>query len=225
MKKFKIMQENSLVEEKAEKEDDVDRYISEAAKLRGHLCLGLPLGVKMGRLGLRLLHMEDETSRDNLMVVVENNKCPVDGIQVTTGCTAGSRRLKILDHGKSAAVFYDGNSGVGFRVTTRPDFLYQALRLAIKDGIVKEGERVEEFSQVERRIMMNAFTKMSEDELLESHRVRVCGKAPLLPKIATPRVNCSRCGEEIMDGKGFKKNDAIVCDSCLYGSYFVSLDP
>ena len=206
-----------------EGKNEIDRWVGEAAKLRGHLCLGLPLGVKMGMQGLHLLNMEDKHSRDNLMVIVENNKCPVDGIQVVTGCTAGSRRLKVYDYGKSAAAFYDGKSGIGYRVTTKPDFLTQAIKLGVIDGIVKEGEPVHELSQLERKIMMNAFTKMSGDELLEAHEVRVCGKTSLLPNLLEPRTYCSHCGEEIMDGKGNKKNGSVVCDSCLYGSYYVAL--
>jgi len=203
--------------------EETDFLVNEAAKLRGHLCLGLPLGVKMGKQGLRLLHMEDKDNRDNLMVIVENNKCPVDGIQVTTGCTAGSRRLRVYDYGKSAAVFYDGRSGIGYRVTTKKDFLEHAIKLATKDGIIKEGEHVEELSQVERKVMMNAFTKMTEEELLESYEVRVSGKTSLLPNLTEPRTYCFRCGEEIMDGKGSKKNSGVVCHSCLYGPYYVTL--
>ena len=206
-----------------EEKEDIDRLVEEAAKLRGHLCLGLPLGVKMGMRGLRLLHMEDENERDSLMVIVENNKCPVDGIQVTTGCTAGSRRLKVYDYGKSAAVFYNGKTGIGYRVTTKPDFLARARKLAVSDGLIKEGQNIEELSQLEREIMMNAFTKMTGDELLDDQEVRVGGRIPLLPNLTLPRAICSHCGEEIMDGKGIKTNGTVVCDSCLYGSYYVTL--
>lgn len=202
---------------------EVDSFVKEAAKLRGHLCLGLPLGVKMGMRGLELLHMEDKSKRDNLMVVVENNKCPVDGIQVVTGCSAGSRRLRVSDYGKSAAVFYSGKTGVGYRVTTKPDFLAKAIQLAVKDGLIKSGQDVKEFSQLERKIMLNAFTKMTEDELLDYRKVRVNGKTPLLPNLTQPKANCSKCGEEIMDGKGVKTDLGIVCDSCQYGSYYSTI--
>ena len=125
----------------------IGRLVKEAAELRGHMCLGLPLGVKMGMTGLRLLDMQDHSKREHLMVVVENNKCPVDGIQVVTGCTAGSRKLRVSDYGKSAAVFYNGLSGIGYRVTTKPDFLVRAIKLAVDDGIIEKGQKVEEFSQ------------------------------------------------------------------------------
>jgi formylmethanofuran dehydrogenase subunit E len=207
----------------ATSKEEIDLLVKEAAKLRGHLCLGLPLGVKMGMKGLRLLHMEDKANRDSLMVVVENNKCPADGIQVATGCTAGSRRLRVSDYGKSAAVFYNGESGVGYRITTKPDFLARAIKLAVDDGIITNGQKIEEFSQLERKIMMNAFTKMTEDELLDAQKVRVNGKAPRLPSLTEPKSNCSRCGEEIMDGKGVRANGVVVCDSCQYGSYYAAV--
>lgn len=199
---------------------EIDRLVKEAAKLRGHLCLGLPLGVKMGMKGLRLLGMMEPSKREHLMIVVENNKCPVDGIQVATGCTAGSRKLRISDYGKSAAVFYNGLSGIGYRVTTKPDFLARAIKLAVDDGIINNGEKIEEFSQLERKIMMNAFSKVTEDELLDAQRVRMNGDTLLFPKLTQPKANCSKCGEEIMDGKGIRTNGKVVCDTCQYGSYY-----
>ena len=90
-------------------------------------------------------------------------------------------------------------------------------------GLSRKDRDVEELSQLERKIMMNAFTKMTEDELLDAHEVRVSGKIPLLPSLTQPRTTCSRCGEEIMDGKGVKTNGTVVCDSCIYGSYYVAL--
>jgi len=206
-----------------QKEDEkLDHFVKLAADLRGHMCLGLPLGVRMAMKGLELMRIDDETKRDNLMVIVENNKCPVDGIQVVTGCTAGSRKLTVYHYGKSAAVFYDGQSGKGYRVRTKPDFIDQAIRLAIKDGLMKKGEHLEELSQLERKVMMNAFMKMSNDDLLDFQSVRVHGDL-LLPSRLNKRTWCSQCGEEIMDGKGLKRGDAIVCDSCYNGTYYDSL--
>lgn len=186
------------------------------------MCLGIPLGVKMGLKGLELVRLEAKASRDNLMVVVENNKCSVDGIQVTTGCTAGSRRLTVYDYGKSAAVFYDGLSAMGFRVTTKPDYLRRAIELAVSDGLMKKGQRLEELSQLEREVMRNAFQKMTGDELFDFQKVRVSDSL-LMPSRQQPRTMCSKCGEEIMDGKGLKSGSKVVCSSCFSGPYYTSL--
>lgn len=201
--------------------DGFDALVKEAAKLRGHLCLGLPLGVKMGLEGLRVLKMEPER-RDRLMVVVENNKCPADGIQVATGCSAGSRRLKVLDYGKSAAAFFDGDTGMGFRVVTKKDFSRRAMDLAVKDGLLKEGEEVKEFSPLDRKITMNAFMKMTPAELFDVQKVKMVGEAPFLPSLIEPSVRCEQCGEEIMDGKGVVEKGRTICGSCAHGPYYVS---
>jgi formylmethanofuran dehydrogenase subunit E len=184
------------------------------------MCLGLPLGVKMGRLGLKLMGMEEPAKRDSLVVFVENDKCPVDGIQVTTGCTAGSGRLKMLDYGKSAATFVDGRTGSGFRVSTKQDFQQQALRLGIRDGIVKPGEKLVPNSKLDRQVTMNAFMKMTQDELLEYKAVRIKWDKPLMPNRSLPRTRCDECGDEIMDGKGVSRGTKVLCGTCAGGVYY-----
>ena len=65
----------------------------------------------MAQMGLKLLNMTEEEKREYLVVFVENDKCPADGIQVSTGCSAGSRKLKMLYYGKSVASFVDARTG------------------------------------------------------------------------------------------------------------------
>jgi len=200
--------------------EELRLLMDEAAKLRGHMCLGIPLGVKMGKLGLKLMGMEDPAKRDKLVVLVENDKCPADGIQVTTGCSAGSGRLKMLDFGKSAATFVDGQTGKGYRVSTKKDFVEQAFNLGVKDGIVKDGQKMVPFSQLDRQLMMNAFMKMTTEELLQFEKVQVRWAKPLLPNRTAPTTYCDQCGDEIMDGKGVKDGSRTLCGSCAGGSYY-----
>ncbi len=196
---------------------------NEAAKLRGHMCVGIPLGVRMGLQGLALMGMKDKESRENLMVVVETNNCAADGIQISTGRTAGGRRLRVFEYGKSAATFYDGESGKGFRVATRPSFFAQATEQAVKDGLIARGQKVEENSQLERKVTMNAFLRMPTEELLACHEVRIVPKRLLAQVRDHTRSLCTRCGEVIMDGKGVRRNGEVFCDPCFYGSYYEDL--
>jgi len=204
----------------SQKNAEFDLLLGRAKELRGHLCIGLPLGVKMGIMGLRLLHMEEAKSRHNLVVFVENDKCPVDGIQVTTGCSAGSGKLKMLDYGTLGATFVDGNSGRGYRVKTRNDFMARAIELGIKDGIISAKDKVEESSELERQIMMNAYMKMAPDDLFEIQEVSVTWAKPLLPNRGARRAYCSKCGAEIMDGKGVVQGRNTLCWPCAHGSYY-----
>lgn len=206
-----------------ENKEEFDRLLQRAAELRGHLCLGLPLGLKMAQMGLKLLNLTETEKKEYLVVFVENDKCPADAIQIATGCSAGSRKLRMLYYGKSAATFVDGRTGKGYRVTSKKDINERAMELAVKDGLIQAGEKVEELSKLERKILMNAFMKISPEELLDFQAVKVTWDSPLLSSRMEPRAYCSKCGEEIMGGLGVVQGDKIVCRSCLRGPYYQRL--
>jgi formylmethanofuran dehydrogenase subunit E len=206
-----------------ESKDEFERLLQKAAELRGHLCLGLPLGLKMAQVGLKLLSMTEAEKKEHLVVFVENDKCPADAIQIATGCSAGSRKLKMMYYGKSAATFVDGRTGKGYRVIEKKDLMTRALDLAVKDGIIQVGEKVEEFSKLDRKIMMNAFMKLTPEEMFDFQAVKVTWDTPLLSSKMEPRSHCSKCGEEIMGGMGVVQGDQTVCRACLKGPYYNSI--
>ena len=206
-----------------ENKDEFDTLLQRAAELRGHLCVGLPLGLKMARMGLKLLNMTEDEKSEKLVVFVENDKCPADAIQIATGCSAGSRRLRIMLYGKSAATFIDRTTGKGYRVLSKKDLMARALELGIKDKLVKPGEKVEELSKLERQILMNAFMKMAPEELLDFQEVKIPLTSPLLPSKMGPREYCAQCGEEIMDGKGIAHGKRTLCKPCVDGYYYERL--
>ncbi|MDR0460326.1 MAG: FmdE family protein [Nitrososphaerota archaeon] len=200
--------------------DDFEELLQKASDLRGHRCLGLPLGIKMAQLGIKLLNLSDNDRQEYLMVFVENDKCPADGIQIATGCSAGSRKFKMLYYGKSAATFVDSRTGRGYRVVSKKDLATRALELAIKDNIIKVGEKVEVMSKLERQVLMNAFMKLKPEELLDAYTVEVAWDSPLVSSRMEPFVYCSKCGEEIMSGMGVKQDNEVLCRSCLKGPYY-----
>jgi formylmethanofuran dehydrogenase subunit E len=204
--------------------DDFEGLLQKASELRGHRCLGLPLGIKMAQMGLKLLNLTEEEKREYLVVFVENDKCPADAIQIATGCSAGSRKLKMLYYGKSAATFVDGRTGWGYRVVSKKDLPPRALDLAVKDNIIKADEKVEPMSKLERQVLMNAFMKMTPKELFDFQAVKVTWDGPLLCSRMDRTVYCSKCGEDIMSGLGVKQDDgAVLCRSCLKGPYYQPL--
>lgn len=50
-------------------------------------------------------------------VICETKTCLPDAIQLLTPCSIGNGWLKVLDHGRYAAIFYDKYSSVGIRIT------------------------------------------------------------------------------------------------------------
>ncbi len=203
--------------------NNFDVLLKKAAELRGHLCLGLPLGIKMAQMGLKLLNLSEDDKREYLVVFVENDKCPADAIQITTGCSAGSRKLKMMYFGKSAATFVDGRTGEGYRVLSKKDLTPRAIDLAVKDGIIPAGEQVEELSKLERKILMNAFMKLPPEELLDYQKVKITWDRPLLSSRMEPHKICSKCGEEIMGGLGVEQDGKTLCRSCLGGPYYQNI--
>ena len=198
-----------------------EELLKKAAELRGHLCLGLPLGIKMSLKGLSALGMQDPASRGELVVFVENNRCAVDAVQVATGCSMGSRRLKVFEYGKSAATFYDREKGRAVRVFARPQLTSEAMRLAVGSGILAEGESPDPSSKLGRKAMMNAFMKMSADELFDQREVELRDASSFARGASVPRTRCANCGEEILDGRGVASGGNVLCLPCSGSGYYV----
>jgi formylmethanofuran dehydrogenase subunit E len=198
---------------------DFDKLLQKAADLRGHFCMGLPLGLKMAQLGLKLLNMNNKEQKEYLIVYVETDKCQADAIQVATGCSAGSRKLKMMYYGKSAATFVDSRTGIGYRVVEKKDLTARATAQAVKDGILSAGEKLDSRPKLERAVLMNAFVKLAPDELFDSQQVKVALEPQLLVRHHA-RSFCSNCGEEIMSGMAVVQGDKILCRACLNGAYY-----
>jgi formylmethanofuran dehydrogenase subunit E len=201
---------------------DFEGLLRRAAELRGHLCPGLPLGIKMARKGLRLLGMEDPASRGELLVFAENNRCAVDAVQVVTGCSMGSRRLKVYEYGKSAATFYDREKGKSIRVFARPRLGSDIFKLAVAEGIPVEEGRVNASSKAGRDAMMNAFMKMTEDQIFDHEVVRLRDPGAYADTAPVPRTVCAKCGEEILDGRGRSKGGKVLCVACAGEAYYTN---
>jgi formylmethanofuran dehydrogenase subunit E len=64
----------------------------------GHPRAGIILGIRMALLGLKELGIDDlEKAHDDLVVVVETDRCLPDAVELVTGCRLGNRRLKLRD--------------------------------------------------------------------------------------------------------------------------------
>ncbi len=204
----------------AQNTQEFNLMLQKAADIRGHLCQGLTYGLKMAQLGLKLTGMADPEKRGSLVVYVENDKCQADAIQVATRCSAGSRRLRMLYLGKSAASFIDGATGLGVRVMEKKDVAKRAKALAVREGIVAAGERVEVDSKLERKILMNAFEKLPAEELFDYYQVKIVSDEPVLSPKHPPRAVCAECGEEVREAKAVTKDGKVLCRDCAEGSYY-----
>jgi len=75
--------------------------IAEATRFHGHLGPFLVIGVRIGIIGMRELGLRSNSDR-KLRVAAHLKysvpiSCVLDGLQVTTGCTIGNQKLKLID--------------------------------------------------------------------------------------------------------------------------------
>ncbi|GAB4285128.1 MAG: FmdE family protein [Candidatus Rifleibacteriota bacterium] len=175
--------------------------LDEAQRFHGHICPGMYNGVKMA-LGAKQILEIDYPDRD-LIVVTEIDRCLTDALMIITGCRFGRKTLKLKDLGKFAATFKIGK---------------QCLRIAQKDGIVKKVMSKLESTGIDYHDYKAAAESFLEIPFYEHFSVTENSisfdenELPGKPKI---KINCSKCGETVMDAKHVVIGDEPFCKSCI----------
>jgi len=90
----------------------------DAKNFHGHECGGLAWGYKVAEFALEKLNF-DRSSDEELVAIVENDSCAIDGIQVVAGCTFGKGNLIFRDYGKHVYTFFNRNTGQGIRISRK----------------------------------------------------------------------------------------------------------
>ena len=173
--------------------EDLDRAVA----YHGHLCSGQIIGVRMARLGLSLLGIEDAAHYRDLIVYIESDRCIADAIGTISCCKMGRRRLKWMDYGKTAATFLDLQSGKAFRI-------YRKYRVYPPEGTD----------------LVDFFEGVSDKELFTVEEVSVHLMPGDLPGPPSDVQVCCFCGEEILDGRQVLREGKICCKACADGAYY-----
>ena len=180
---------------KIETQMDETRFppdLREAVRFHGHFCPGLAIGYRASRIALERLGAE-RAQDEELIAIVENDSCSVDGVQSITGCTFGKGNFFFRDHGKQVFTF-------ALRPTGR------AIRVALKPGDkrppVPEGDRDAALDQ-----MLNA----PAESLFHIEELVID-----LPDTAAihDSVVCDRCGEAVMATRARETCGRTVCIPC-----------
>lgn len=82
--------------------------IKRAEGFHGHLGPFLVIGVRMGLIGIRELEVKENNDKLRITAMLRHSvpfSCIIDGIQVTTKCTIGNQKLKLIDSTGIAAEF------------------------------------------------------------------------------------------------------------------------
>ena len=185
---------------------DVQSILADAGAMHKHLCPRQVLGVRMGLHAGELLGLELPQRDKRLYAFVETDGCFVDGITAATGCSIGHRTLRLMDYGKVAASFVDTKTGDGIRICPGPQCRSRAVEYAPT-------------APNRWRAQLEAYQIMPVAELLSACEVELLIDLKALIARRGVRVNCSICGEEILNQREVIRDDKVVCHFCASGGY------
>lgn len=185
---------------------EVESALREAAAAHRHLCPRQVLGVRMGLLAGEVLGLTVPQADKRLYALVETDGCFVDGVTAATGCTLGHRTMRLMDYGKVAATFVNTATGRAVRIWPHAESRVRALTYAPD-------------APNRWRAQLEAYQVMPAGELLCVREVELA--IDLKAVIGAPgvRVNCSRCGEEILNRREVLRDGSVLCAGCAGESY------
>ena len=172
-----------------------------------HLCPRQILGARIGLAGAAALGLLLPRTDKRLLVILETDGCFADGVEVATGCTVGHRTLRVADYGKTAATFIDVKTEQAVRVLPQLDVRERAYAYA-------PGEPRHYFAQLQ------AYQTMPDAELLTFQAVTLTPSAAVLVSRPGIRVNCTQCGEEIINEREVLVDGQPYCRACVGQGYY-----
>lgn len=172
-----------------------------------HLCPRQVLGVRMGMYAAKLLQLDLPQKDKRVLTFVETDGCFVDGVSAATGCTVGHRTLRVVDFGKTAAIFVDTKSNDAIRISA----LGQARQLAYHYAPTARSRW---------HAQLEAYQSMPDQELMAVQPVALTISLGEILSRPGVRVNCDRCKEEIINEREVYTNHQVLCRSCAGQAYY-----
>jgi len=168
---------------------ETDKLMEQAVEFHGHSCPGLAIGVAAAKY---ILDQGAEFSVDEeLVAIVENNNCSVDGLQALLGTTFGKGNLIFRDFGKNSFTFFNRKKN-------------KAIRLALKKNLFAN----KEFSREE---MIDYLLNSKIEDIFQIKRALIP-----VPDHAEIResVICYNCCEPTMDTRVREHQGVKLCIPC-----------
>ncbi len=186
---------------------DIQRILREVSRRHTHLCPRQVLGVRMALAGAATLGLELPRKDKNLLVIAETDGCFVDGLEVAAGISPGHRTLRIEDYGKVGATFINVSSGEAVRLAPQLDVRQQAQGYA-------SNEPRHYFVQ------LRAYQLLPDPELFSITFVTLVPTIDQIVSRPGVRVNCSVCGEEIINEREVFYQGSNYCRACFGHGYY-----
>lgn len=188
-------------------ESSVAVACASSAAQHERLCPRQVLGVRIGIAAGHALGLTLPRDDKRLLLFAETDGCVLDGVTAATGCTVGHRTLRIVDYGRVAVTAVDVETERAVRIAPRAGVRELAISFA-GDALPRYYAQVEGYQQI------------PEHDLLRVEPVSLTfDLAALLGRRGT-RVDCSRCGEEVLNGREAYVSGGAVCPGCQAGAYY-----
>lgn len=187
--------------------EEIARACAESAVHHDRLCPRQVLGVRMGLAGAHALGIEVPQREPRLLVFAETDGCCLDGVSAATGCTVGHRTLRVFDYGRVAITAVDRETSSAVRIAPAPDVRERAWQYA-------PGEHRRYYAQLE------GYQRMPEEQLLSVQPVTLTFDLSALIGRSGVRVDCTRCGEEVLNGRETLVDGQPVCPACREPAYY-----
>ncbi len=184
-----------------------------AVEFHGHSCPGLAIGYRVAEVAMKRLR-ETRSADEELVAVVENDACGVDAVMLLTGCTLGKGNLIYRDLGKQVYTFGSRGGNRALRIavkgTGRPDPEVAELRQKVSAGTAISAEQARFHVLQGRRI--EEILHMPEEDFCTVREVdfNLPSKARIFQSL-----ECSRCGEKVMEPRARLRDGEVVCLDCF----------
>lgn len=140
----------------------------------------------------------------------ESDGCFADGVSASTGATVGHRTLRVVDYGRVAITVLDTDTREAIRLGVAPGVREAALAYA-------PGEERRYYAQIE------GYQRMPERDLLRIEPVAITLDLDALMGRPGVRVDCARCGEEVLNAREVRVDGAALCPACAQPGYYRAL--
>ncbi len=190
--------------------DDLLKFLAESASSHKNLCPRQVLGVRMGRYAAQLLGFDPLQVKKRLLVIVETDGCFATGLSTATGCTIGSRNLRIEDYGKAAATFTDTQMRRSVRIA--PAAVARTLAGEYAPDVPDRWQA-----------MLEGYQRIPDKLLFSWQPVELCTTIEAIFSSPGIRTACDICGEEILNEREVVREGKVLCRSCAGFSYYAPL--
>jgi formylmethanofuran dehydrogenase subunit E len=161
----------------------------------------------MGLHAAELIELDLQREPERRFALVEMDGCFADAVAVATGCRLGKRNLRLFDYGKVALTLVD--------VLTERSVRVHPHRLARARAAAYAPEGTSRWDA-----QLRAYQHMPIEELVCAEPVRLAVQLADLMSPLTERIDCSRCGEEVMNARHASIGGQRLCRPCASGSYY-----